>query len=321
MIHPIPTFPVIIGPTAAGKSGFAVELCLAIASRTARTAEIVTADSMQVYRRMDIGTAKPTPEERQGVAHHLIDLVDPTESFTLDQWLKRAETCIADIRARGSIPVVVGGTNLYVKALLEGLFEGPAADEALRAELAAMDPALRRAELERTDPEAATRIHFNDLRRTVRALEVFRLTGKPISAHQRQWGGGSATRPDALVVALEWPTDLINRRINARVKQMAAEGLVEEVRALLADNAFGPQSREALGYKQLIEALATDPSPSGIDRALERIKIETRRFAKNQRTWLKRFREINGSIWLDGPDALTPAATDRVLDRLGLRSQ
>ena len=319
MIVTPPPFPVIIGPTAGGKSRFAVELCHAIANRTARPAEVVTADSMQVYRRMDIGTAKPTLEERAGIAHHLIDLVEPAETFTVDQWLRRAEACIADIRARGAVPVVVGGTNLYVKALLEGLFEGPAADESLRAELSAMDPALRRAELKQSDPEAAARIHFNDVRRTVRALEVFRLTGKPISAHQQQWGAERAIRPDALVVGLEWPTELINRRINARVRQMADDGLVGEVRAILAEKAFGPQSREALGYKQLIEALQTDPTPDGLVNALERIKIETRRFAKNQRTWLKRFREIEGSIWVDGASAASVGAVDRVLERMQLR--
>lgn len=323
-------FPVIIGPTAGGKTALAVKLCFALASR-GRPAEVVTADSMQVYRGMDIGTAKPTLEERRGVPHHLIDLVEPTESFTVDQWLKAAEACIAELRARSVIPVVVGGTNLYVKALLEGLFDGPAADEALRAELTAMDPQTRREELQRADPAAAARIHFNDVRRTVRALEVFRLTGKPISDHQTQWGPGgpggpggegdgtrSTVRSDALIVGLEWPTDEINRRINARVKQMVEQGLIEEVRTLHTANRLGPQAREALGYKQLIEAIAAGGRKQDIEDAVERIKIETRRFAKNQRTWLKRFRVIPGAgvMWLDGASADQPTAIERVVGLL-----
>lgn len=315
-------FPVIIGPTAGGKTALAVELCFALASH-GQPAEVVTADSMQVYRGMDIGTAKPTLEERRGVPHHLIDLVEPTESFTVDQWLKAAEACIAKLRARSVIPVVVGGTNLYVKALLEGLFDGPAADEALRAELTAMDPHARREELRRADPAAAARIHFNDVRRTVRALEVFRLTGKPISDHQTQWGPGgneegasSTVRPDARIVGLEWPTEEINRRINARVKQMVEQGLVEEVRALQAANRLGPQAREALGYKQLIEAIASGERVQDIEDAVERIKIETRRFAKNQRTWLKRFRVVPGAVWLDGPSADQPTVIERVVGLL-----
>ncbi|MFM9958500.1 MAG: tRNA (adenosine(37)-N6)-dimethylallyltransferase MiaA [Phycisphaerales bacterium] len=292
-------FPVIIGPTAGGKSSLAVELCLSLAAR-GRRAEVVTADSMQVYRGMDIGTAKPTAVERGGVPHHLIDLVEPTESFTVDQWLKLANGLIDELRGRGVTPVVVGGTNLYVKALLEGLFEGPAADAPLRERLSAMDPATRRAELERVDPEAARRIHFNDVRRTVRALEVFHLTGTPISEHQSQWESEAGVRQDAVVIGLEWETETINRRINARVKQMVEQGFVEEVRGLLERRAMGAQAREALGYKQLAAALECGGTAGQIDDAVEKTKIETRRFAKNQRTWLKRFRALPGAVWLDG---------------------
>lgn len=293
------TFPVILGPTAGGKSALAVELCLRLNGAGRGPAEVVTADSMQVFRGMDIGTAKPTAEERRGVVHHLIDVVEPTEPFSVDQWLKLAEAAIAEVRGRGGVPVVVGGTNLYVKALLEGLFDGPKADEALRAALSAMEPSARRAELERVDPEAAKRIHFNDSRRTVRALEVFRLTGTPISAHQSQWDGGM--RPDAFVVGLEWPVEALNKRINARVKQMVSDGLVDEVRGLLEGNRLGRQAREALGYKQIAEAIEAGGSAGAIDEAVERVKIETRRFAKNQRTWLKRFRMMEGSRWFEMP--------------------
>jgi len=294
-------FPVIVGPTAGGKSTLAVSLAHALNSRIHTPAEVVTADSMQVYRHMDIGTAKPTPAERQGIPHHLIDIVEPTEPFSVDQWLVRAEDCIDALRARSVLPIVVGGTHFYIKALLEGLFDGPPADPALRDQLTAMDPHARRAELERVDPAAAARIHPNDVRRTVRALEVYRTTGIPISAHQRQWDAGRS-RTDALLIVLDWPTEAINRRINARVKQMIEQGLVEEVRSLWRAGRMGPQAREALGYKQLIAALeGLEP----LDKAIERIKIETRRFAKNQRTWLRRLSATPGALRLTMSEGTT----------------
>ncbi len=322
---PQPSLPVIVGPTAGGKSALAVALAHRLASRN-HPAEILSADAYQVYRHMDIGTAKPTLTEREGIPHHLIDIVEPTERFTLHDWLSRAEAQIEDCRRRNVTPIVVGGTHLYIKSLLEGLFEGPAADESLRAELRALGPAALRAELERIDPQAASRIHPNDERRTIRAIEVFRLTGTPISAHQKQWdqpddASTSRVRPDALLIGLDWPTELINPRINARVKDMISRGLVEEVRALHfpsdhpGTSLFGPTAREALGYKQLIAWLdRTHANTSPIDQrraatllddTIEEIKIETRRFAKNQRTWLRRLRTTPRSIWLDasaGPD-------------------
>lgn len=290
----LPKFPVIVGPTAGAKSAVAIELALRLEALALPPGEIVTADSMQVYRGMDIGTAKPAPDERRGVAHHLIDLVEPAEPFSVEQWLARAEPLIEDLRARGRTPVVVGGTHFFVKALLEGLFEGPGADEALRAELNAMPREALRAELERVDAPAAARIHPNDTRRTVRALEVYRLTGRPISEQQGQWDRTLA-RPDALLVGLEWETEAINRRINARVRDMVERGLVSEVRSLWEGGRLGAQAREALGYKQLIEHLEGRCS---LEDAIERTKIETRRFAKNQRTWLRRLRTTPGSIWV-----------------------
>ena len=303
-------FPVIVGPTAGGKSSLAMRLAASLPG-----VEIVSADSMQVYRRMDIGTAKPTPDDRRAVAHHLIDVVDPSDAYSVDDWLSAADARIEDIRARGGLPVVVGGTLLYAKALLEGLFEGPEPDPALRDALHAMDPHERRAELERVDPEAAARIHFNDARRTVRALEVYRLTGAPISAHQREWDTG-APRPDALLVGLDWSTEAINRRINARVRTMVDQGLVEEVRTLWEENAMGPQAREALGYKQLVGAFERGGSGGAVEDAIERIKVETRRFAKNQRTWLRRLRATPGSEWVNADETPPESWTRRVLDAL-----
>jgi len=289
-------FPVIVGPTAGGKSALAVETALALEARGLPRGEVVSCDSIQVYKGLDIGSGKATEPERRGVVHHLIDLVEPTETFSVQQWLDHAERTIADICARGSTPIVVGGTHLYIKALLDGLFKGPGSDAALRAQLEAMDPAERRAELERVDPEAAARIHPNDLRRTVRALEVYRLTGTPISAQQRQWDAGGGGRDDCVLVGLEWETDAINRRINDRVRDMIERGLVDEACALWESGRLGPTAREALGYKQLVRHFEGDWS---LEEAVEQIKIETRRFAKNQRTWLRRLRATPGSVWID----------------------
>ncbi len=278
-------FPVICGPTASGKSSLAVEVAALLIAR-GTPAAVLTADAFQVYRGLDIGTAKPTPAERRGITHHLLDLVEPSEPFSVDQWLALAEPLIAALQARGTVPIVVGGTHLYVKALLEGLFEGPPPDSELRARLMEMDAHVRRAELEKIDPAAAGRIHFNDTRRTVRALEVFHQTGRPLSKHQGQWDAGKS-RADALLVVLNRPVENLNPRINARVKTMLAAGLLEEIRALVASGRLNPasQAAQALGYKQLLEHLAGRCS---LDEAVERIKIETRHFAKNQRTWLKR---------------------------------
>lgn len=323
-------FPVICGPTAGGKSALALELARQLRAR-GQPAEIITADAFQIYRGMDIGTAKPTADERAGVPHHLIDLVEPTERFTVDDWLAHADTLVDQLRARGTLPIVVGGTHLYVKALLEGLFDGPKPDPALRAALEAQDPAHRRAELERLDPEAAKRIHPNDVRRTIRALEVYHQTGRPISAHQQQWGprppgpaapdspGQAAPvsgRPDARLIILDWPAELINRRINARVRSMVERGLLEEVRALAQAERLGPQAREALGYKQLLPVLE-GRVPFG--DAVERIKIETRRFAKNQRTWLKRLATHPGARRFDAsehpPEAIAQELVQQVFTR------
>lgn len=365
--------PVICGPTAGGKSDLAVALALRAPDAFGCKAEVITADAFQVYRGMDIGTAKPTIEERRGVVHHLIDVVDPrgidrdrgierpldvraqpgvsnpvgpsgdhierkldaTKSLTVDDWLTLARRRIAEIRARGALPIVVGGTHLYIKALLDGLFEGPEPDEALRAELTAMDPVARRAELERVDPDAAARIHPNDIRRTVRALEVFRLTGTPISAHQKQWdrpekgalsasSGSSGDQtystpslrsglPGYQLVILDWESEALNRRINARVKQMMERGLLTEVRALIDSGALipGSQPAEALGYKQLLAHLR-DPARVPLEDTIEKIKIETRRFGKNQRTWLRRLRTTPGAITIDMLNTPPAEAVERI---------
>ena len=289
-------FPAIVGPTASGKSALAGALAHACAQSGLGSAEIISADSMQVYQGLDIGTAKPSPKERKTIPHHLIDIAAPTEPFSVDHWLKLANNAITNIAGRGSTPIIVGGTHLYIQALLFGLFEGPPPDLMLRAALEQRSTSDLRCELEQIDPEAASRIHPNDSRRTIRALEVHAATGTPISKLQAQWEGTSP-RADILLIGLEWDTALLNRRINARVKNMMDLGLLEEVRKLLENDQLGPQAREALGYKQLASHLQGELS---IEEAVERIKVETRRFAKNQRTWIRRLQHVPQSMWIDG---------------------
>lgn len=305
--------PVIVGPTAGGKTSLAVGLARSLASRGV-AAEILSADSALIYRGMNIGTAKPTAEERGGIPHHLIDLFEPdgNVTFSVHDWIEAAHGLIADLRSRNVLPIVVGGTHLYVKALLEGMFEGPKADPELRAGLMALPAEELRAKLIMVDPEAASRIHANDIRRTVRALEVFELTGTPITSLQKQWVERSDNPADDArfaIIGLDWPIDAINRRINARVRGMFEAGLEAEVHALWLAGRLGPQAREALGYKQLLveferakaSGLTTSPlPPAALERAVEEIKIETRRFGKNQRTWLKRLRLSRvAQLWID----------------------
>ncbi|MCE9589821.1 MAG: tRNA (adenosine(37)-N6)-dimethylallyltransferase MiaA [Planctomycetes bacterium] len=319
---------VILGPTAGGKSEFAVSLAL----RLARPGEVVNADSMQVYRRMEAGTAKPPAHLRERVSHHLIDIAEPTERFTVADWLTRADALIAEIAGRGRTPIVVGGTNLYIRALLEGLFDGPSIDPELRDRLTQLSNRELHDRLGAVDPPSAQRIHVNDTRKLVRALEVYELTGKPISAQQQQWtewgsaesrgqAPGSESAPQGyrhspILIGLQWPAELINPRINARVKEMffpatcglASESLPDETARLENDHQLGPQAREALGYKQVLAHLHDEMT---LDEAFEKTKILTRRFAKSQRTWLKRFRGVH---WLPAstltPDELARRASE-----------
>lgn len=290
-------FPVIAGTTASGKTDVALAVCAELARRVGaenagEAAEIVSADAYQVYRGMDIGTAKASAEARRGVRHHLIDIVEPTEAFSVSRWLGLAEAAIGEIRSRGRTPVVVGGTHLYVQALLRGLFEGPEPDAGLRAALAGMTQEERRRELERVDPAAASRIHRNDERRTIRALEVYRQTGRAITAHQGQWESETARHACVLVI-VERGAEETNRRIEERVREMVRAGLVEEARGLQEGGRLGPQAREAIGYKQLAAYFRGDVT---LEEAVGQIVRETRRLARNQRTWLRRLGETAGAV-------------------------
>ena len=288
----------ILGVTASGKGRLAFDLAESLC------AEIISIDSMKVYRRMDIGTAKPPEEARRGIKYHLIDIVEPSDSFSVGAFRERALGAMEQIKGRGKEIIGVGGTALYIKALLYGLFEGPGSDEQIRAELQERAEAEGLAELyqelTKIDAIAAERINPNDSKRIIRALEVYRITGKPISSFQRQWDDSDA-KHDWTIIGLRREKAEESRRINGRVKGMIAAGLVDEVKALLGEEK--PLSRQAgcaIGYAEIIEYLG---GRIELEDAVELIKKNTRRLAKNQRTWFKTFKNVH---WLDIEAEETP---------------
>jgi len=284
---------VILGPTASGKSALALE----IAHRT--EAQILSVDSMQVYRGMDIGTAKPAAAERARVPHHLLDCVGPDELFSAARFVELAEGVIATARQRDDRLIATGGTPLFFKALFEGLFAGPPADESIRQRLRDLDGQQLHDRLRTVDPPAAAKIHAADRKRLIRALEVFELTGQPISSLQSQWESGAAPRHPAVWIGLLWEKQALNTRINARVKQMIAAGWVEEVRGLLRQYPLlSKTAQEATGYRELIEHIQ---GRRGLEEAVEQIKIATRQLARRQMKWFRRFAQVH---WLPGDRAL-----------------
>ena len=294
----------ILGPTAGGKTSLAISL----ANQLDGGGECICADSMQIYKNMNIGTAKPTQEEQAQAIHHLVNIVDPSEDgFTVESWLTRAEQAIEDIRARGKWPIVVGGTNLYVQSLLFGLFDGPDCDQEKRDALNAEPNTLLQERLHALDPEAAERIHINDKRRLIRAIEVCEATGYPLSSLQSQWGK-PMPREDAIMIGLTWPVKTINRRINARVRAMFDEGFLDEVNLL--QGTLGKQASEALGYKQLLAHIRGECT---LEEAKERVKILTRRYAKQQRTWLRRFQVLPSAHFIDMGDKGMQYAAEQAL--------
>jgi len=278
---------VLAGPTASGKTAVALE----VASREG--AEIVSVDSMQVYRGMDVGTAKPTPRQMERVPHHMIDVLEPEESCNVARFRAMALEAIEGIRARGRRPLLVGGSALYLKGLLWGLMEAPGRDgrvrRRLRRECERLGPEALHRRLRRLDPEAAERIHPNDVQRLVRALEVCELTGEPISEGQDQFDGEPAL--SHRMVGLRWPRDQLYARIERRVDRMMARGLLEEVKRLRGR--LGPQSGQAIGYKEVVAHLAGELS---LAEALQQTKSNTRRYAKHQLTWLEHFPKMR---WVD----------------------
>ena len=282
---------IIAGPTAVGKTDASIELAREWG------AEIVSADSMQIYRSMDIGTAKPTPEQRRLVYHHLIDIVEPDQPYSVGDYLRDARAAIDGILASGGTPLVVGGTGLYIRALTRGLFHGPPADLELRERLLQREQdggeGILYADLVKVDPEAAIKIHPNDLRRTVRALEVFTLRDRKLSDLQREHGFRETTHRFKLLFLVRSRSELYPR-IEQRVDRMLAEGLEREVRSLL-DRGYRPDlpSLQGLGYKQWSQYLRGTLSR---DEAVAMLKRDTKRFAKRQFTW---FRREPDAVWID----------------------
>ncbi len=276
----------LTGPTASGKSAVGVELARSIG------AEVIALDSMTLYRGMDIGTAKPTPAERRDVPHHLIDVLDPWESASVAEYRTWAAGAIERIEDRGKPVVFVGGTALYLKALLRGLFTGPGADPEVRLRLEAeadrIGETALHAQLATVDPLSAARLHPNDRRRVIRALEVAEITGRPLSTFQTEH---DQPAPAGVVVyALERPRPELHARIDQRVVQMLDHGLIDEVRALTeAPRPIGPVAARGVGYSEVIAYLAGHLSR---EEMIARIQARTRQFAKRQGTWFRGLAEV-----------------------------
>ncbi|WP_442481986.1 tRNA (adenosine(37)-N6)-dimethylallyltransferase MiaA [Aeoliella sp. SH292] len=296
----------LTGATAVGKSAVGVALAQQLG------AEIISLDSMAIYRGMDIGTAKPTAEQQAAVPHHLIDIRDPDEEYSVAQYLADAERVVRDIRARDRQVLFVGGTPMWLKCLLRGLFDGPAANWELRGEIereaAILAPGELHKRLEMVDPLAATQIHPNDTRRLIRALEVFRSTGEPISHQQLEFDESRAAE-DCRVFVLNRPREVQHQRIEERVDKMLADGLVEEVRALTEDGKqLGRTASQAVGYQEVLEYLAGE---SDEHTMTEKIKTRTRRFAKRQGTW---FRSLGECRWVEVGDESAEELARRVVE-------
>lgn len=295
MVRPLPKNKLIVvcGPTGSGKTGFAIDLARRFGG------EIVGADSVQIYRHMDIGTAKPTPAQRAAIPHHMVDIVDPDQDFDAARYAKLADRTIRRLAAAGRVVFVVGGTGLYIKALIHGLFEKGPSDPAIRRRL------LQQAQTEGTgalvrrlrqiDGEAAQRIHPNDTYRIVRALEVFEVTGEPLTIFHRRHGFRKQ-RYDTLEFGLAWPRPLLYDRINHRVEAMLAAGFFEEVRQLLGRGyPRDLKSMQSLGYRHLAEVITGE---GDLASAVTTLKRDHRHYAKRQLTWFGARKSIH---WLN-PD-------------------
>lgn len=290
---------VITGPTATGKTRLSVEIAKSFGG------EVVSADSMQIYRGMDIGTAKVTHTEMQDVVHHMIDIADPAEDYSVSRYVAEADRAVRDILSRGKLPIVAGGTNLYIDSLVSGLdFAEKAEDNALREELnARYDEIGGEAMIELLrgfDPERAAKLHPADRRRIVRAIEIYTLTGETMTAHDEK----TKSRPkryDAVKLALTFADrGMLYDRINERVDKMVADGLFDEVKALL-DSGLSPEctAMQAIGYKEPAAYFAGKISK---DEATELIKLSSRRYAKRQLTWLRRDETVRWYEWPSSPD-------------------
>ncbi len=288
----------IIGVTASGKGRMAFELAQSL------DGEIISVDSMKVYRRMDIGTAKPSKESRQQIKYYMLDVVEPSESFSAGSFIDGASQALNQIKGRGKRAVAVGGTGLYIKVLLEGLFSDIGSDESIRKTLSerVQNEGLDNLylELSEKDPASAQRINRNDKKRIIRALEVYHISGKPISSLQKQWKSYDAqsstqnSRHGWTIIGLRREKEEESKRINQRVKRMIQDGFVDEVKSLLSEEKpLSMQARCAIGYAEIIDYLC---GKTELDEAVELIKKNTRKLAKSQRTWFKTFTDVH---WLD----------------------
>jgi len=288
MAAPASSLIAIVGPTAAGKSALGMRVALKVGG------EIVSCDSLQVYRGLDLGSAKATRAEREEVRHHLLDVVDPDQDFSAADYARLARVAVRDVAARARVPVVVGGTGLYFKALVEGLFEGPSRQSALRRRLDALarrhgDPRLHRL-LAHVDPEAAVRIERSDRVRVVRALEVFFASGRPISEHRRR-GSSPLTGFRILTLGLSLDRAALRLAVEGRTESMLGGGLIQEVAALL-DQGYAPDLRplRAIGYRQAVDVVRGRLS---LEEAHRQIVTETMRYAKRQMTWFRHQASVN----------------------------
>jgi tRNA dimethylallyltransferase len=294
---------VVLGPTAVGKSRVAVQVARHFST------EILAADSRQVYRGMDIGTDKPTTVERGDIPHRLIDLVDPNDSFNAGRYRRAAVVEVNRLHAARQLPLVVGGTGLYIRTLVRGLCPAPPADHQVRAELLTIGPDRRYAELVRVDAESARRLHPRDEAKVIRALEVYRLTGEPMSViHRRHAFEDAPFTP--LLIGLDRPKDQLYRRIEERIDWQLAHGMIEETRALL-EQGYGRElgAMKGLGYRQVASHLAGDYDYEAMVRQFKR---DTRHFAKRQMTW---FRKEPGITWLNiGKDDALEGTVSQVIN-------
>lgn len=285
---------VVCGPTASGKTQLAVRLAQSL------NAEIVNADSMQIYRGMDIGTAKPSLAQQDGIRHHLIDIVDPDQPFSAADYSAAADEVIRDIQLRAKRVIVVGGTGLYIRALIYGLVDSPSGDvelrQSLQEEAARIGNEAMLEKLRLVDPELAATLHPNNLLRIIRALEVHRLTGIPLSSYQKEHAFATR-RYDVLPIGISVERPVLYQRIEERVEQMLADGLIKEVTALLAAGFSSDlKALRAIGYKEISARLHGELS---LEDAVRLIKRDTRHYAKRQLTWFKADPDI---LWFEYPE-------------------
>ena len=303
-----PLLPVVAGPTASGKTACAVALC------KLADGEVVSADSMQVYRGMEVLSAVPNEGERRGISHHMMGVIDPAERYTADAYRADAKACIAEIYGRGKLPVMCGGTGLYINAVTRPMSFSQQSDETMHAELMAMGetPEGRRKlhhMLKAVDPDSAARLHENDVRRVSRAIEIYRLTGLTQTEQIRR----DKERPGdyhEIIFAPDWPRDELYDRINRRVDEMLAQGLVDEVRRLMADENSHPTAVQAIGYKEIAAALRGETS---MEKAICWMKQATRNFANRQLTWFKHDERV---IWLPAMGRTADSLAEEMYEKI-----